>query len=296
MLEAFLQDCKVRGRTKRSIETYRSVLKDFLNLFPTPEKVDKHDLRDYLEHLQDRELKTATMKGYFSALSSFYDFLIYEEIACTNPVLPFRQRYLDQPSKHDYRQIPSLEDVQKLLKSITQVEHIAPLMLLAKTGARFGEYFRLEPEHIDFKRGLLMLPEAAKRHNRLIPLDLELSVVLEMYLEWRAPRKRTNYLWISERGGHIHKDWTNEMLCYYAEPLGMHKPGGPLETRLTCHCFRGFFTTELRKAGIIDEYLQHLRGDSINKETWKAHYLSKNYMVFDNIRAEYLRCMPQLLI
>ncbi|MFA0823491.1 MAG: tyrosine-type recombinase/integrase [Methanomethylovorans sp.] len=295
MIEAFLQDCKIRGRTKRSLESYKSVVKEFLHHYPEPERVDKHDLRDYLEHLQERDLHIATLKTYFSAISSFYDFLIYEEVAQVNPILPFRQRYLDQPTKHDSRQIPSLQDVRALIERMSQIEHIAPIVTLAKTGARFGEYFRLEPDHLDFKRDTITLPEAAKRHNRMLPMDLELKAVLELYLEWREPRKKTKYLWVSEHGGHIHKDWTNEMIAYYAEPLGLHKPRGSLETRLTCHCFRGFFTTSLREAGMTDEYLQQLRGDSINKETWKAHYLSKGYMSFEKIRAEYLQSMPELL-
>ena len=295
MIDAFLQDCKIRGRTKRSLESYKSVIKEFLYHYPQPEKVDKRDLRDYLEHLQGRDLHIATLKTYFSALSAFYDFLIYEERAQVNPILPFRQRYLDQPTKHDYRQIPDLQNVRDLLASMDQINHIAPIVILAKTGARFGEYFRMEPEHIDFKRETITLPEAAKRHNRVIPMDSELQAVLELYLEWRRGHRRTNYLWVSEVGGHIHKDWTNEIIAYYAGPLDLHEPGGPLEKRLTCHCFRGFFTTELRKAGIRDEYLQKLRGDSLKKETWKEHYLSKGYMGFDNVRAEYLRCMPELL-
>ena len=101
LLYDFLSDCKARRRTKRTLETYKSNVAEFLQHFPEPEKVGKHDLRYYLEYLQDRGLKDSTLKGYFSALSTFYDYLIYEEIATANPILPFRQRFLDKPTKHE---------------------------------------------------------------------------------------------------------------------------------------------------------------------------------------------------
>lgn len=296
LITEFLQDLKIRGRTNRSVGSYKSVLLEFLEYYPHPENVNKRDLRDYLEHLQERDLHVATLKTYFSAISTFYDYLIYEEIATTNPVLPFRQRYLDKPTKHDNRQIPTLRDVRELLASIGQINHIAPIVFLAKTGARFGEYHRMTPEHIDFKRDMIMLPEAQKRHNRCIPMDLELKVVLESYIEWRGPLLRTPYLWVTGRSGHIHKDDTNAMIAHYAEKLGLHDHAGPLEKRLTCHCFRGFFTTELRRAGMRIEYLKILRGDSTKKQTWDEHYLSEEYKGFEHIRQEYLRCVPQLII
>ena len=105
LLHDFLKDCQTRRRSKRTLETYKSNVGEFLEYFPDPENVDKNDLRHYLGYLQNKGLKDSTLKGYFSALSSFYDFLIYEEVAHTNPILPFRQRFLDKPTKNERRQL-----------------------------------------------------------------------------------------------------------------------------------------------------------------------------------------------
>ena len=77
-----------------------------------------------------------------------------------------------------------------------------------------------------------------------------------------------------------------------AEPSGLHEPGGPLHKRLTCHCFRGFFTTYMQRAGMDEIYIKWLRGDSLKKKTWANHYLE-----FDPelVREEYLSCVPELL-
>lgn len=291
----FLQDLRIRGRTQRSIESYKSVLSEFLLYNPSPCDVDKHELRIYLEHLQDRGLKIATLKTYFSAVSTFYDFLVYEDLAQVNPILPFRQRYLDKPTKHENRQIPTKTQVKFLLASITDIQHIAPILTLAKTGARRGEFHRLRPEDIDFKRSVINLPEAAKRNNRQIPMDDELSGTLQEYLKWRFTKSHTPYMWLSPRGGHQHKDDINALISKYAKPLELHNASGPLNQRLTCHCFRGFFTTELRRAGMKKEYLMVLRGDSLEKHTIESHYLSSDYMDFENIRKEYQKYIFKLL-
>lgn len=295
LISEFLTDCQIRGRTKRTLETYKGVVTEFLQYYPRPEEVGKRDLRDYLAHLQERDLAIGTLKGYFSALSTLYDYLIFEEVTNTNPIVPFRQRYIDQPTKNERRQIPSLKDVRTLLGSIDEIREIAMIVTLAKTGARLGEYIGLQIDDIDFHRSVLKLPEEEKRHNQFIPMDDELQGTLEVYMEWRNRKARSKWLWISNHGKRIHKDYTNAVLAYYAKPLNLHEPGGPLERRLTAHCFRGFFTTQLRKAGMIEEYLQVLRGDSLQKQTWKNHYLSDEYLGFEEIRKEYLRCMPELL-
>lgn len=294
MLESFLVDCSLRGRTNRTIETYKSNVGEFLRYYPEPHRITKHDLRDYLRHLQNRGLKNSTLKGYFSALSSFYDYLIYEEVAETNPVKPFRQRFLDQPTKNDRRQLITIQDMQDLIGSIDHIREITMLCILAKHGIRHDEYFRLKPENIDLIRDTIIYPEKAKRHNRTLPIDAELHYLLEQYLKWREPRAKTDWLWISDRGGRIHKDYSNEVIAFYAQPLGLHQPNGPLEKRLTCHCFRKWFTHHLYAAGMDGTMIKILRGDSLTKDAWTSNYLEPDELT-EEVKKEYFKRIPILL-
>lgn len=296
LLEQFLGDCRARRRSHRTLETYKSNILEFLQHYPEPERVNKHDLRDYLEHLQDRGLKNSTLKGYFSALSSFYDFLIYEERAETNPIKPFRQRFLDQPIKHDRRQLITVKDMQVLIRSIDHIREKTMLCVLAKHGVRHDEYFRLKPENVDLVRDTVTYPDKAKRHNRTLPIDPELHDILEQYLKWRSSRVKPgcDWLWIGDRGCRFHKDYTNEVIAFYAQPLGLHQPNGPLEKRLTCHCFRKWFTHHLFVAGMDGTTIKILRGDSLNKDAWTSNYLEPNELT-EMVRNEYLACIPTLL-
>ena len=123
LVNAFIFDCQTRGRTKRTLESYKGTVKEFLNFFPKLETVDKHDLRDFLSHLQERELKIATLETCFSTLSTFYDFLIYEEIAEINPILPFRRRYLDKPTRNDRQQLISVKAMKHFMGPLNLSEN-----------------------------------------------------------------------------------------------------------------------------------------------------------------------------
>lgn len=56
--------------------------------------VSKSDLRDYVEALKKRDVSTKTVGLYLAALSSFYDFVVFDEIIPANPVKAVRKRYL----------------------------------------------------------------------------------------------------------------------------------------------------------------------------------------------------------
>ena len=294
LLDDFIFDCQSRSRVKRTIETYRGNVREFLEFFPEPENVDNHDLRAFLAHLQKRGLKISTLKGYFSALSTFYDYLIFEEMAETNPILPFRRRYLDKPTKNDRRQLVSVKDMKKLIGSIETIREQAMLLTLAKHGVRLGEYLGLKDENIDLRKDIITYPQKAKRNNRVLPIDDELHEVLVEYRAWRKTHADTDWFWITKYGGRIHKDYTNEVIAYYAEPLELHEPNGPLENRFTCHCFRKWFTHHLFAAGMDGTCLMILRGDSLKKHAWTGSYLEPNELT-EQIKKEYLKYIPKLL-
>lgn len=299
VLEDFLRDCRLRGRTKRTLEGYKSSVSEFLTIYPEPERVTTDELEAYLEVLQRRDLKIKTMKSYFSAVSSLYEYLIFKKRTSVNPVLPFRQRYLDKPNKSDRRQLLSVNSMRLLINSIPldHIREIAMLVTLAKTGARKQEFIDILAEDVDTERMILKLPQPDKRYNRFIPMDHELCVVLETYLEWRQRNVRDEcpYLWINQRGHQIDKDEPNKVIQEFAYPIGLHEPGGPLERRLRCHSFRKFFTHHLVKAGMPEIFVQVLRGDSLKDAAWKDNYLEPEDLINEEIRDAFLVKIPQLI-
>ncbi len=232
------------------------------------------------------------MRGYFSALSAFYDYLVFENKLPNNPILPFRKRYLARVKVHgETRQLISIQNMQLLISAAAGIKEKAILMVLAKTGMRRGEFMNLKPEDIDFNNDIIHIPYAAKRTNRIAFMDDELKIILLQYLSWRSGRAKSPWLWISKHGGRIHKDYPGKVLAELGAALGLHNPEGPLNQRLTPHCMRHFFTTWLYRAGMDSEYLKWLRGDSLSSEAWEIY----NHIDIEEVRIEYLRRIPKLI-
>ncbi|MBP2029382.1 integrase [Methanohalophilus levihalophilus] len=151
----------------------------------------------------------------------------------------------------------------------------------------------MEVHDIDIENMQIRLKKKRKRSRDIVYFDEELKEVLIKYLEyWNDYAKNTSYLWLNKYyNNKMNKDRVNEIIGLHAEKLGYHDPNGPLENRVTAHCFRHFYTTELYKAGMDPEFIKYLRGDSLEKESWQIY----NHINPQRVRDDYLNRIPALL-
>lgn len=212
-ISEFIQDCELRQLTRRTIETYKSDIMRFLEFNSDPLSVQQKDLKRYLRTLERAHLADSTLVSRFSAINGFYEFLIYEGYTTYNPIPQFRKRYLPRHIHGEQRQIISIEDIRQLMRVCDNVKDAAIVAILAKTGIRRGELLNMTPESLDFQRQIIHVPEAAKRSNRILFMDTELKFILEEYLFWWEEHFKSNWLWITKKGGRIHKDYTGQMLA-----------------------------------------------------------------------------------
>lgn len=292
MITEFLTDCRARGLTAHTIETYRSCCLDFLKVNPDPLKVTLDDLVIYLGGLRARELSGSTLKGYFAAIAAYYDFLIFSGAMKTSLIPPFRKRYLRIKMQHNgenTRQLISTEDMTEL---ITLARYILPrtmMLFLAKTGLRRGELISMDVQDLDLEKGEFRVKPKAKRSNRLGFLNPELTAALREYLDWRELRAEEDALWISYEGTRISRNYVYNTITKLASRLGLHDRRCPLNKKFTPHCFRHFFTTHLRRAGMPREFIQELRGDR-RKDAVDIY----DHIEIEELRKMYLVCVPSL--
>lgn len=295
IIRGYLEDCKVRGLTHQTVLTYKNSVMEFLARNPDPTEVELKDLTYHLERLRGRNLQGSTLKGHFAAISSLYDYLIFIGKAQTNPILPFRRRFLARIKESfggdNTRQLISIQQMCLLAGSAESTLDLTIIVLLAKTGIRRGELMALKISDLYFETGIIRLPDKAKRTNRIAFIDDELEAVLKRYLVWREQHATGDWLWVTKHGGRIHKDYAGRVIKSLAMKLGLHEPKGVLCRRLTPHCLRHFFTTHLFRAGMKEVYIEWLRGDSISGKSWKRY----NRIDPERVRVEYLKCIPKIL-
>ncbi len=303
LIQNFLHDCKVQGMTKRTIESYHSSLRcfqKFLNKKDTKiEKVKKHLLQEYLLYLREtKKLKYKTIGNRFSALSSLYQYLVWEEIIQSNIVLEVRKRYLKtykkNPGEKETRKAISIEDMSLLANSIIDRRDKAILVLLAKTGIRRQELIAIDLEDINWEDNSIQLKTFAKRTNRTVYFDGECAMVLRRWIQIRKEYNTqiTNALFINTTGHRLKRSGVYNTIRKWSEQLGLYDNNSKkLADHFTPHSCRHWFTTHLRRNGMPREYIQELRGD-VRREAIDIY----DHIDQEELRISYLSTIPQLNI
>jgi|WetSurSiteA1Bulk_404760.scaffolds.fasta_scaffold155941_2 integrase/recombinase XerD len=149
LIKSFLQDCQDRGMSKETVETYGWDVQDYLKFLSEkdPCKIERSDLKGYLDHLIARGVGKKTAVIYFAVLHTFYDYLLYEGLVHVNPIDPVRKRYLSSyklDSHGHTQQIISVEDAARLVAALIDIRDKALVVLLFKTGVRRRELIAMD--------------------------------------------------------------------------------------------------------------------------------------------------------
>jgi integrase/recombinase XerD len=292
-LKEFITDCRARGLTDHTIETYKSNVAAFLRTYNEPSKVCLDDLRAFLGELRARNLHGSTLKGYFASISAFYEFLVFEGKITGNPIPTFRKRYLRlklQYNGENTRQPGSIEQIRELL-SLASRDILAKTMILffVKTGLRRGEFRSMDVFDLDLENGTFLVKPKAKRSNRLGFIDAELTAGLREYLDWRELVAKEDALWINPDGYRVSRNLIYYTIIGYAKMSGLHDPHGALNKKFSTHNCRHFFTTSLRRAGMKREFIKELRGDRRGDAVDIYDHIDT-----EELRRSYLECVPYL--
>lgn len=300
----FVKDCRTRGLTEHTTATYKSNIATFLGFVGNPLNVDVSILCKFLDYLKEMDYKRGraikkgvhpkTVKAYFSAISTFYEYLVFTQQIAVNPVPSFTKRFLSrikqQYNGENSRQLISIEQMKQIINMDMPIQDKAILMIMAKTGVRRGELLSMDINDLNIEKKEIVLKPKAKRSNRLVLFDDETAEVLRLFLEWRKTRANSDALFISVFGLRHRKDEPNEIVARCGSQLGLHDPAGNLDKKLTPHCFRHFFTTHLRRAGMSREFIQELRGDR-RRDAIDIY----DHIDLSELKNRYLECIPKLL-
>ena len=303
LIKEFISDCRLRNFSDESIRSYRSILRITYSFLKSHGfsfvGLDKYVLKRLLEHLAfEKGYSVKTLENYFSALSSFYDFLVYEGVVDRNPVLPFRKRYIRQYKVGRHvddppRKLISVEQMKMLIDSILDPRDKAIVTLLAKTGIRRKELINIDIEDINWEEQSIQLKPHPKRSNLTVFFDDECARIL---LRWLNARKnypfkpRCTALFVNERGERLNRHGVYDVVTKYAEKVGLHNPKSRrMEDHFTPHCCRHWFTTWLLRNGMPREYVKELRGDKRSEAIDIYHHIDKK-----ELRRAYLACIPKL--
>lgn len=265
--------------------------------------VNQSHLARYLKHLRAKKLNHASVKKYFTGLSSFFEFLMYDERykgqIDNNPVLPFRKHFFkNKKGNHntsERRQCISVDQAKELIARVLDVKEKTILLLLFDTGMRLHELSDLDLANVNIAdRSIEIKPTPKRSYNTVFFRD-EVVPILKKWLARREKDNRKNNpaLFINRFGDRLGTVAIARIVKKHAIAAGLHNPDSDrshLQDRFTTHCTRHAYNTWLRRAKMEREYIQQLRGDKRRDAVDIYDHIER-----DELKAVYDAKMPRLL-
>jgi site-specific recombinase XerD len=144
----------------------------------------------------------------------------------------------------------SVEEVQRLLNSFTNIKHKAIFTLCYSAGLRVGEILNLKVKHIDSDRMQIRIQQAKGKKDRYSLLSKKVLVLLREYVKEYEP---PDYLFEGQGGGQYSASSIQALMRRQKKKCGITK-------KATSHTLRHSFATHLLDNGTDTRFIQELLG------------------------------------
>ena len=242
----------LRGLTEHTIKSYCTYMRAFLDfndshLHKYMSEVNYKDLRLFIYHLQaTRNLSDRTINTAISQLRFFFIYVLHRPWDPTQ--LPLRKFDTFLPY------VPSREEVEKFISTLTDIKVKAMVSLLYGSGLRIGEVCNLRYEDIQRKTMRIHVCHGKNRSDRFAILANESLNILTEY--WFACGRPRGYLFPKQHGQDKPID-----TFFLSRHIHAHEDELGWERRITCHSLRHAFGTHLyencRDLMLVKELMGH---------------------------------------
>lgn len=247
----------------------------------SPRAIRPQMISDFVEAQSNQGLKGATINRRLSALSSFFEFLIFEaeDDGWSNPVQ--WKRHSIRPGHHLPRDV-SDQTVRQLLAVIDDRRDRAIFGLMVNAGLRVGEVvdLQLNDLHPLEQTGLARLRVRGKGDKeRIVWLTAEVVHYLQHWRQQR-PQSESPYLFLNQHRRPLSVSGVQFRLKQYCQQAGV---------QLSCHQLRHTFARRLVEHNMPIDSLAKLLGHN-DLQTTQRYIDGANPIV----RRDFLQAMQQV--
>jgi integrase/recombinase XerC len=248
MMDAFIHDNHNRF-SPETIRTYKIALSQFFTTcHKNVDEVKAKDVRDWLANMTENRLKPRSIQMKLTALKSFYQYLMEENILKKNPTIKIRppQKEDSLPYYLNRRQLVLLQELTKeSIRERTIVE------TLYATGVRISELLNIKLEDVKWDSRQIWIRKGKGNKERFVLFSHDCAERLKAYLNQRG--FTSPYLFSNRKGVPLSRDLVEMQFRQYTETLGF---------KVTPHTMRHTFAAHLAEKGMDFSYIQELLGHS----------------------------------
>ena len=238
--EKTITELKLKGLSKRTIESYLFFLKPFLETIDNPETVGMDKVKLFLVRLIDRysnksrALAISSLRFFFKRVVDRPDIFVKLEVPKKEKKLPI---------------VLSQAEVKALINAIEHLKSKIILKLLYSSGLRVSELVNLTPKDLDFNENMGWVRKGKGSKDRLFKIADSLSKQLEKWI-----KSHPDYKFIFSEKKPMSTRNVQLLTTRAAKKAGINK-------RVTPHTLRHSFATHLLENGenllIIQQLLGH---------------------------------------
>ena len=262
-LEEFKKWLRSKRYSDNTIKTYADALKTFLRYYANKAiaEINNNDVIKFNnDYILANKLSASFQNQIVNAVKLFFKKI---ELKNLDPELLHRpKRAKTLPN------VLSKEEVKLILNAHNNIKHKAMLSLIYSCGLRCGELLKLKQEHVDSKRGVLIIKQSKGRKDRIAPLSHKIIELLRDY--YKACKPQT-YLFEGQNKGEPYDERSlQNVLKQSLEKVNISKP-------VSLHWLRHSYATHLLENGTDLRYIQEILGHSSSKTTEiYTHVSTKN--------------------
>lgn len=226
-----------------TVSTYSSYMTQFIewvesSLYSKPiSDISWAEIRSFLTYLKDvRQLNPRTINVYIAQLRDFYKYVLHREWDRYQvPFLHFDEKLPNVPTK---------DEVNAIIDSISNPKHKAEFALLYSSGIRVSELTRLKCGDIYYSQHCIYIAKSKNRSDRYAVLSEKAFGLLVDYIRKDFP-KATKDDWLfpgHKEGSHIHQQSIYLTFVKWLKLLNLSDSG------YTLHSLRHAFGLHLYEA------------------------------------------------
>lgn len=255
LLSTFEKKLKIANYSDRTIKTYMSALKLFLDYVAglKVNEVDDSIIENYLYFCKTkRNYSFSSMKQVIASIRFLYLHVLEKPLP---NVLNIKMKKPDTLPV-----VLSREEVKKLVTVTSNLKHKVILLLIYSAGLRLGELLNLRIGDIDSGRMKIHVRQAKGKKDRYVVLSEKLLPLLREYYGKYRPR---DYLIEGVKGGRYSEKSVQSIMKQALKKAGIRK-------KATVHTLRHSFATHLLDDGLDIRFIQELLGH-VRLETTRVY-------------------------
>ena len=245
LISKYKHTLTLKNYSSRTINSYLNGLRIFLAYISLHSviKADPAILEEFFYHAKEElGYGYSSMKQLLASVKFLYHEVLKEEIGFDFNI------GMKKPSK--IPEVLSVEEVQRLLNTFTNLKHKAIFTLCYSAGLRLSEILNIKISDIDSDRMQIRIQQGKGKKDRYTLLSPKVLELLRYYVKEYRP---TEYLFEGQDGGRYSSSSVQSLMRKHRKKAGIKK-------KASVYTLRHSFATHLLDNGTDIRFIQELLG------------------------------------